>query len=87
MRSQRQTAIRRALLQVLAFMPEGVVISDRLLRADTQRLLLPPMPTTAELDAEILAADTARLITSVPGEDDVMRKINDAGRAWLAEHP
>lgn len=87
MRSRRQTDIRRAVLRVLSLMPEGVVIPDRLLRADAQRMMLPPAPTTAELDAEISAADTARLITSVQGEDDTMRKINEAGRAWLAEHP
>lgn len=87
MRNTRETTVRRALLQVLALMPAGVVISDRLLRADAQRLVLHPTPTTAELDAEIRAADAARLIVSVPGEDDYMRKITDAGRAWLAEHP
>lgn len=87
MRSPRQTAIRRAILRVLSLMPEGIVIPDRLLRADAQRLVLPPAPTTAELDAEIAAADTARLITSIQGEDDTLRKLNDAGHAWLAEHP
>lgn len=87
MRTARQTSIRRAVLHVLSLMPEGILIPDRLLRADAQRSMLPPAPTTAELDAEIREADTARLITSLPGEDDTLRKLSDAGRAWLAEHP
>lgn len=87
MRNQRQTSVRRAILRVLSLMPEGIVIPDRLLRADAQRLVLPPAPTTAKLDAEIQEADTARLIVSVNGEDDVQRQITDAGRAWLARNP
>lgn len=87
MRSRRQTDIRRALLQVLALMPEGVLIPDRLLFADAQRAMLPPAPTVAELETEIREADAARLIVSVLGEDAVIRKLSAAGRAWLAEHP
>ena len=86
MRNARQTAVRRALLQVLALMPEGVMIPDRLLFADAQRMIAVP-PTTAELEAEIRAADTAKLVTSVIGEDAVMRKLTLAGGAWLIEHP
>jgi len=86
MRSPRQTAIRRALLESLAYMPDGLPMTDRALHADAARCVRPPA-TTAELDAEIRAADQARLIVSLPGEDDMLRRLTDAGRLWLAEHP
>lgn len=87
MRTLRQTAIRRALLHVLSLLPEGVMLPDRLLRADAQRCLPAPAPTTAEIDAELREADTARFITSLPADDDILRHLTTAGRAWLAEHP
>ena len=86
MRNKRQTDARRALLQSLALMPRGLPMPDRLLRADAQRAVI-PAATTAELDAEIRAADAARLLISLPGEDDMQHIISDAGRLWLAEHP
>ena len=86
MRNPRQTSIRRALLQSLAYMPAGLPMPDRLLRADAQRAVI-PAASTAELDAEILLADTARLFVSLPGEDDIKRTITDAGRHWLAQNP
>ena len=80
MRTTRQTTLRRTLLEVLTLMPVGILTTDRLLRADATRLVA-PRPTTAELDAEIAAADTDRLLVGVQGEDAVKWKITDAGRA------
>jgi hypothetical protein len=86
MRTPRQTALRRALLQALAPMPEHLPLPGRVLRADAARLVHPPA-TTAELDAEIRAADQARLLVSLPGEDDWQHTLTDAGRLWLARNP
>jgi len=86
MRTARQTDIRRALLKVLCMVPEGYMLPERLLRAEAARLLVPPAPTTAELDAEIRDADTVRLVIGLPSEDCLEYKISTAGRAWLAEH-
>lgn len=86
MRTPRQTKLRRALLQALAAVPAGYLLPDDLVRAESARLVV-PAPTTSELDAEIRAADTERLILGVQGEDSVKWKLTDAGRAWLVEHP
>jgi hypothetical protein len=86
MRTARQTNIRRAVLSALDAVPGGYLLPDDMLRADAARLVT-PRPTTAELDAELAAADAARLILGVPGEEATKWKLTDAGRAWLAEHP
>lgn len=86
MRNKRQTDVRRAVLTSLSLMPEGLPMPDRLLRAEAGRAVQ-PAATRLELDAEIRAADEARLIVSLPGEDDMQRTITDAGRLWLAQNP
>ena len=86
MRTPRQTAIRRAILQVLSWVPEGYSFPDRQLFADAPRLVTPPA-TQAELEQEIREADTARLIVGLPGEDAIQRQITDAGKLWLAKNP
>jgi len=86
MRTIRQTSLRRALLQVLSWVPDGYTLPDRTLCADASRLVT-PAPTQAELDAEIREADTARLIVGIPGEDSIQRQITDAGQLWLAKNP
>jgi hypothetical protein len=85
MRTARETAIRRALLQALRAVPAGYLLPDDILRADAGRMVA-PAATTAELDGEIRDADKARLIVGIPGEDDIRWQVTDAGRAWLAMH-
>jgi hypothetical protein len=86
MRTSRETSLRRALLQALRSVPAGYLLTDDILRADAARMVA-PAATTAELDEEIRAADTARLIVGIPGEDAVRWQITDAGRVWLTMHP
>ncbi len=86
MRTTRQTNVRRAVLSALAAMPVGILATDELLRNDARRECV-PAPTTAELDVEIRAADTTRLIAGIEGETGTKWKITDAGRLWLAENP
>lgn len=86
MRTPRQTSVRRAVLQVLSWVPEGYTLPDRTLCADAARLVTPPA-TQAELEAEIREADTARLIVGLPGEDAIQRQITDGGKLWLAKNP
>lgn len=86
MRTPRQTAVRRALLQALDAIPERFLQRDETLRADAARLVLPP-PLVSEIDAELQAAQEARLIQGQPDEDTIRWKITIVGRAWLAEHP
>ena len=85
MRTHRQTRIRRAILTALSAVPAGYLLPDDLLRIEAARYLQ-PRPTTAELDAEIGAADTERLVVGIPGEEVIKWKLSDAGRAWLAEN-
>ena len=84
MRTARQTDIRRALLLALEACGSWL-LPDALLRGNASRQLV-PAPTTAELDAEIRAADTEHLMTGVQSETGAKWKLADAGRAWLAEN-
>ena len=84
---KRRLQIRRAILQALDDVPDNYLLPDETLRADAGRRML-PAPTRSELDAEILRADEDRLIAGVTTADEgAKRKITDAGRLWLAEHP
>ena len=78
--------IRRALLQALKNMPQGILMPTHMLFADARRLVL-PAPTAAELEEELQAADDVRLITGITTDEGTKWKLSDAGRAWLAEHP
>lgn len=86
MMNSRSIKIRRALLRVLKAMPDGYLLTDELLREDIGRFVV-PVPTTAELDEQISAADAARQIVGIPTDEGTKWKIGDPGRAWLAEHP
>lgn len=82
----RQVKIRRAVLLALEAIPPGLLLPDDMLRAEASRLVV-PRPMTAELDRELLAAERARQMTGVYGEEGTKWQLADAGRAWLAEHP
>jgi len=86
MRTPRQTDLRRALLTVLANVPSGYLLPTPLVQSGAARVVIPE-PTTTEFEGELRAADSARLIVGVVGEDATRWKLTDAGRAWLAEHP
>lgn len=86
MRTDRQTKIRRALLDALDNIPVWALMPEATLRADARRLVQ-PAPTSAEMDYEIAVADAQKLITGVTAEDSTKWKLSDAGRAWMAENP
>lgn len=86
MRTSRQTDLRRALLTVLANVPAGYLLPSQLVQSGAARVVIPE-PTATEFESELRAADSARLIVGVVGEEATRWKITDSGRAWLAEHP
>jgi len=86
MLTPREIKIRRAVLLSARNMPEDILLSDEMLRADANRLVL-PRPTTAELDQQIAAADCARQLIGIPSDEGVQWQLSIAGRAWLVAHP
>ena len=84
MRTTRQHRLDRACLRVLANCGD-YLLPDANLR-DEIGMLVVPSPTTAELDDTIRHHDSSRRLIGVQGETGTKWKLNDAGRAWLAEH-
>ncbi len=84
MRSARQHKVDRAIARSLGF-AGGFLVPASVLRADAGRLVVPPA-TATELEDSIRYHDEAGRLTSVTGEVEASYKLNDAGRAWHAEH-
>lgn len=84
-RTRRQQQIDRAILQSLADVPEGYLMTTTLLEADAAPLVPGPAPFSSEWAEALRHADTARRVVCIQTEDGPKWKITDAGRAWLAE--
>ncbi len=61
------------------------LLPDSILKADVSRLVV-PRPGNTEIEAAIQYHDRAGRLTTVQGETEPKRKLNDQGAAWLAEN-
>ena len=86
MRTPRQISVHRAVLQALANVPVGYLLTETMLKADASRQVL-PRPTSSEIDAEIRHADVISRIQGIDTEEGIKWQITDAGRLWLANNP
>ncbi len=84
MRSTRQNKIDLAIAECLA-LAAGFLLPDSILKADASRLVV-PRPSDSELTDSILYHDRAGRLTSVQGETESKRKLNEQGNAWLQEN-
>lgn len=85
MRTPRQISVHRAVLQALANVPEGYLMTEAMLHAEAARMVL-PRPSRSEIDAEISHADVIRRIDATSTEEGTKYALSDAGRLWLANH-
>lgn len=83
-RSARQNKVDRAVAEAYAA-AAGYLIPDSILKSDAARLVTPRASDT-ELLCSILYHDTSGRLTTVQGEVEPKRKLNDAGTAWLEEN-
>ena len=83
MRSFRQHKIDVAIAECLRD-AEPYLLPESILKADAGRKVV-PRPTETELVDSIRFHDRAMHLTSVAGDTEVKYKMNDLGRAWLAE--
>lgn len=81
----RQLKIYRAVLELLATVPEGHLLPESTLRADVGRMVL-PAPFTAEIDEALRRADIGRALVGVRDDEGAKYEITSVGRAWLAQH-
>ena len=82
--AERNFLIKRAVLRALAdcgtyAVLEGALVEAALIKVDHLR------PTTAEIDDQLRAIDSARLCVALPTERGRKYKITAAGLLWLAE--
>lgn len=84
MRSARQHKIDRAVAECLA-QAGTFLLPDSVLKADAARLVV-PRPSETELQDSIAYHDRAGRLTSIAGETEQKRKLNDAGHAWHQEN-
>lgn len=84
MRTRRQHQVDRAVAEAYAA-AAGYLIPDSIMKGDAARLVTPRASET-ELLCSILYHDSAGRLTTVQGEVEAKRKLNDAGTAWLEEN-
>jgi hypothetical protein len=83
MRSTRQHKVDVAVAQALQF-ADPHLLPESVLRVEVGRLVIPRASET-ELTAAIRFHDDSKRLTSVTGDTEQQYKLNDAGKAWLAE--
>lgn len=84
MRDKRQHKIDVAVAEAL-HAAGSFLLPDSILKADAARAVV-PRPTESELADSIAYHDREGRLTSVAGETEQKRKLNDQGRAWLLEN-
>lgn len=84
MRSTRQHRIDIAVAACLVA-AGTYLLPDSVLKADAARMVV-PRPSESELLDSISYHDKAGHLTSIAGETEQKRKLNDAGRAWHLEN-
>ena len=83
-RTARQHRIDRAVARVLANCGDYLLPDSSLI--DEVGLIVVPRPGASEVEESIRHHDAQRRLTTVQGETESKRKLNDAGRAWHQEN-
>lgn len=83
-RTARQHKVDVAVAEALAA-AGGYLLPDSILKADAARMLVPRASDT-ELEDSIAYHNKAGRLTSLLGETEHKRKLNENGTAWLQEN-
>jgi len=82
-RNARQHKVDVAVARALSLVGPYLV-PESILKADAGRLVI-PRATDTELDDSIRWHDGEKRLTSITGDTETQWKLNDLGRAWIAE--